>query len=229
MRDTYSSYSAWNDITNTSYRPYYYHCFYRAKKAGITNGYGHALGIHLRYSYNPTTAANSRTVTFEIIEVKGCTVTFLDEPLTYLDWPGTGSTNYNTYNNFDATTYGMTETGDRNDPNYYNRTYYSSRTTSAVLYRYQFCLTKSDGTLIPVNSVNNSVATNKTLTIDNFDPFGEIFYWNSTSTYAANAVVGDGALYRQYLADLRYSFNCGGYDTTPTLIARMPLYLVATP
>lgn len=229
MRDTYSSYSAWNDITNTSYRPYYYHCFYRAKEAGIINGYGHALGIHLRYSYNPTNTANSRTVTFEIIEVKGCTVTFLDEPLTYLDWPGTGSTNYNTYNNFDATTYGMTESGDRNDANYYNRTYYSSRTTSAALYRYQFCLTKSDGTLVPVNSVNNSVATNKTLTIDSFDPFGEIFFWNSTSTASANANVGDGALYRQYLADLRYSFNCGGYDTTSTLTGRMPLYLVATP
>lgn len=229
MRDAYSSYRAWNDITNTSYRPYYYHCFYRAKEAGITNGYGHALGIHLRYSYNPTTVANSRTVTFEILEVEGCTVTFLDAPLTYPNWPGTGSTNYNTYNNFDAVTPGMTESGDRNDVNYYNRTNYSSRTTSAALYRYQFCLTKSDGTLIPVNSVNNSVATNKTLTIDSFDPFGEIFYWNSTSTYAANANMGDGALYRQYLADLRYSFNCGGYDTTPTLTARMPLYLVATP
>ena len=91
------------------------------------------------------------------------------------------------------------------------------------------CLTKSDGTLVPVNSVNNSVATNKTLTIDSFDPFGEIFYWASTSTYVANANIGNSNLYRQYLCDLRYSFNCGGYDTTPTLIARMPLYLVATP
>ena len=118
---------------------------------------------------------------------------------------------------------------DGNDVNYYNRENYGSRTTTAALYRYQFCLTKSDGSLVPVNSVNNSVATNKTLTTDSFDPFGEIFYWNSTTTYSANANVGNGSWYRQYLADLRYSFNCGGYDVASTLTARAPLYLVCSP
>lgn len=229
MRDTYSAYRTWNDISNTSYRPYYYHCLYRAKQAGITGGYGHAIGINLRYSYNPATAANSRTVTFEILETRGCTVTLLDAPVVYANWSGTGTTNYNTYSNFDGTTLGITTSGDRNDPNYYSRIYYSCRQTYAALYRYQLCLSRNDMSVLPVNSVNNDVGTSKALTTESFNPFGDILYWASTSTYTAGANVGDGAMYQQYLADFRYSFNIGGYNTTSTLIAREPLYLVATP
>lgn len=224
MRNTYAAYQTWNNITNTSYRPIYYHTFRPATEAGIS--YGHLIGPSLRYAYNPTTSTNKRNITIELLSYHGCTVTFFDSMLIYANVPGTGSTNYNNLVNFDATTQGNTMSGDRNDVNYYNRTNYSSRTTAAALYRYQLCLTKRDGTLVPVNSVNNSVATNKTLTTDTFDPFGEIFFWNSTSTYAANANVGNGSFYRQYLCDLRYSFNCGGYDAAGTLTARQPLYLV---
>ena len=207
----------------------YYHELYRMKEAGFNNGYGHSLGVRFYSAYNPTDTNYKRTIDVEILETENCTFSFYDNCLVYADIPGTGSTNYNGYSEIDFVNSGLRETGDDNDPNYYNRTYYSSRTTSAALYRYQFCLTKSDGTLVPVNSVNNSVATNKTLTIDNFDPFGQIFYYNYTGTANANTNVGNSVLYRQYLCDLRYSFNCGGYDTTPTLTARMPLYLVATP
>ena len=224
MRNTYAAYQTWNNITNTSYRPIYYHTFRPATEAGIS--YGHLIGPSLRYAYNPATSTNKRNITIELLSYHGCTVTFFDSMLIYANVPGTGSTNYNNLVNFDATTQGNTMSGDRNDVNYYNRTNYSSRTTAAALYRYQFCLTKRDGTLVPVNSVNNSIATNKTLTTDTFDPFGEIFFWNSTSTYSANANVGNGSFYRQYLCDLRYSFNCGGYDAAGTLTARQPLYLV---
>ena len=226
---TVQGYTTYNKIKHTDYRALYNHSLYRATDAGIQNEYGHLLGIRFTSSWNPATAANARTVIIDILETENCTVTFFDSMVKYADAPGTGSTNYAGRSDYDGTTQGITMSGDRNDPNYYNRIYYSSRITSAALYRYQFCLTKSDGTLVPINSVNNSVAIDKTLTIDSFDPFGQIFYWNSTSTYAENTNVGDGALYRQYLCDLRYSFNCGGYNTTPTLTARAPLYLVATP
>ena len=142
----------------------------------------------------------------------------------YANLPGTGSTNYNTYSNFDGSTQGMTMTGDRNDVNYYNRNYYGLRTAYAAIYRYQLCLTRKDRSLLPINSVNNSIATDKTLTTESFDPFGDIVYWNSTTTYAAGANVGDG-WYSQYLCDIRYSFNIG----SSTLVGRKPLYLVATP
>ena len=221
------SYASFNTIG--AYYVCYYHVLYRMKEAGFNNGYGHSLGVRFYSAYNPTDTNYKRTIDVEILETENCTFNFYDNCLLYADVPGTGSTNYNTYTEIDFVNNGLQETGDNNDVNYYNRTNYSSRTTSAALYRYQFCLTKSDGTLIPVNSVNNSVATNKTLTTDSFDPFGDIFFWNSTSTYAANANMGNSSLYRQYVADLRYSFNCGGYDTTPILTARAPLYLVATP
>ena len=207
----------------------YYHELYRMKEAGFNNGYGHSLGVRFYSAYNPTDTNYKRTIDVEILETENCTFSFYNSCLTYANIPGTGSTNYNGYSEIDFVNSGLRETGDDNDPNYYNRQYYTSRTTSAALYRYQICLTKSDGTLVPVNSVNNSVATNKTLTIDSFDPFGQIFYYNYTGTANANTNVGNSVLYRQYLCDLRYSFNCGGYDTTPTLTARMPLYLVATP
>ena len=228
MRDTYSAYSTWNDLTDGSYRPYSYHCFYRAKEAGITGGYGHALGVNLIYSYNLTTTTNKRNITVEILETSGCTVTLLNTPLKYADWPGNGTTNYNTYSNFDGTTYGMTMSGDRNDVNYYNRNYYGCRIAYEAIYRYQFCLSRQDRSLIPVSDGNNVVAKTKTMTTAAFDPFGEYLYWASTTTYSAGTNVGDG-WYNQYLADLRYAFNIGGYNTESTLIGRKPLYLVATP
>lgn len=228
-KNTVLSYDVWNYIVNTSYRPYYYHYRYLSTLAGYNSGYGHLVGVGMRYSYNPATAANARTYVIDILDIRGGTVTFFDTMLKFADVPGTGTTNYSDESTFDATTNGETHSGDRNDVNYQNREYYGSRITNSALYRYMLCLTKFNGSLVPINSVNNSIATNKTLTTDSFDPFGEIFIWSSTTTYTAGANVGDGALYRQMTQDLRYSFNCGGYDSTGTLVGRLPLYLVAVP
>ena len=223
---TYASYNKVNANLSA-----YYHELYRLKQAGFNSGYGHLLGVRLQSSTNPTNANYKRTFDIEILELKNCTFTFFDNFKLYnttdISWSGT--TNYTGYSEINYCSNGLQEVGDANDVNYYNRENYASRTTSAALYRNQLCLTKSNGTLVPVNTVNNSIATNKTLTMDTFDPFGEIFYWSSTSTYSAGGNVGNSALYRQYLCDLRYSFNCGGYNVASTLIARKPLYLVAVP
>ena len=221
------SYYSMNTIG--SYYVCYYHELYRMKEAGFNAGYGHSLGVRFYSAYAPTDTNYKRTIEIEVIETENCTFDFYDNCLAYASIPGTGSTNYDTYSEMDFVTNGLQETGDANDVNYYNREYYASRTTKNALYRYQLCVTDSTGQVIPINSVNNSVATNKTLMTDAFDPFGEIFYWATTSTYAAGANVGNGNLYRQYLADFRYSFNCGGYDVDGTLTARQPLYLVCTP
>ena len=225
---TLLSYSTYNDIRNTSYRAMYNHSLYRATTTGITGGYGHLLGVRLTSSWNPATAANARTITVEVLETRNCDVEFLSSMVTYANAPGTGSTNYAGRSDYDGTTQGQTISGDRNDVNYYNRSYYGLRTTYTALYRYQLCLSRFDRSLLPINAVNNSIATNKTLTTESFDPFGDIFYWASTTTYSAGANVGDG-WYNQYLADLRYSFNVGGYDVASTLTGRKPLYLVCTP
>lgn len=227
MRDTYASYRTWNNIPNTSYRPYYYHTFYRAKEAGITNNYGHVIGIGLRSSYNPTTTGNARTVTVDILDAEGCTVEFLSAMTKYASLPGTGTTNYSSLSEFDATTNGNTMSGDRNDANYQQRIYYTSSTAAEAIYRYQILLRTKDKKLIPINSNDNKVTVGKTYTTQKFDPLGEIYYYNSGTTIAANGNIGNSVLYRQILADLRYSFDL---DNTATykLTARQPVYLTAT-
>jgi hypothetical protein len=112
--DTYGSYAAWNSIYNTSYRPCYYHEYYRLKEAGYNNGYGHALGVRLYNSWNAFTAANARVFTIDILETYNCTFTFYDSMVTYANIPGTGTTNYNAYSEFNFADNGLQETGDSN-------------------------------------------------------------------------------------------------------------------
>lgn len=225
--NTYYSYLVEN-VQNADYRSLYSHLFYSCTEDGINSGYGPLLGMRLQSSYAPANATYARTMLIEILETENCEFTFFDSMTLYANVPGTGSTNYKTRTAFDGTTNGHTQAGDRNDVNYYNRNYYGCRTTYTAMYRYQFCLSRADRSLLPINTVNNSVATNKALTTESFDPFGDILYWSSTTTYSAGANVGDG-WYNQYLADLRYSFNCGGNDVASSLVGRKPLYLVATP
>ena len=105
---------------------------------------------------------------------------------------------------------------------------YNSWKALAAIYRYQLLLTVDEEYLVPVNSVNNSQATNKTLTTAAFDPFGQIWYWNSANTIAANAKLDDWnsvtSHYNNGLIDLRYSFNTG-----TGLTANKPVYLVCVP
>lgn len=112
INSTYTTYKAYNSIINTSYRPAYYHVYYRATSAGMT--YGHAMGIRLYSSWNPITAANARTIKIEILEVENCTFTFFNSMTKYASIPGTGSTNYAGYTEFNFADNGLRETGDDN-------------------------------------------------------------------------------------------------------------------
>ena len=228
MRNTYGVYRTYNMHTNSSYRPYYYHTLYCAKDTGINNGYGHALGISLLYSYGSATTANARHFDIEVYECEGCTLTFLDNMVTYSDWPGNGSTNYYSRNNFDGATYGWTHTGDRNDVNYQQRIYYTSSIAAEAIYRYQLLLRDRDQHLIPVSSANNTFTIGKTYSSKPFDPFGEIYYFYSSSSVSANGNVANATLYRQFLVDLRYAFDLDA-SSSHELVARKPVYLTATP
>lgn len=226
MRNTYATYRTWNNITHTSYRPYYYHNFRFVNEANIS--YGHICGISLRYAYNPNNATYKRNVTFEILESKNCTVSFFDSPLIYDNVPSTG--NYSGIVNFDATTQGNTMTGDRNDPNYEQREYWASRTAYKFCGRYQLLVTRPDGQVFPVNTTDNNITTTKTYDTDTeFDPFGQIFYHYTGGTTAANGYIGDNRLFNKFRMDLRYAFNVGGNNVDSLITARKPFYLVATP
>ena len=104
---------------------------------------------------------------------------------------------------------------------YQLRKYYGSHLASTAIYRYQILLTQKDNKLLPINTTSNSTATTKTLTTASFDPFGAIYFYNTTGTVSAGAAPTTSYLYKQVLADLRYSFNTG-----TTLTANKPVYMV---
>ena len=78
-----------------------------------------------------------------------------------------------------------------------------------------------ENTLTPLNNDNNVTGTTKTmLTNVEFDPFGAILYWESTSTINAGASISSTTPKYSAPFDLRYTFNCG-----TTLTAHKPFYL----
>lgn len=103
----------------------------------------------------------------------------------------------------------------------------SAYVADSVVYRYQllFQTDKYDNRLTPLNNNSNATGTTKTmLTSIEFDPFGSVFYYNSTTTANANANMTTALYYHRNGVDLRYTFNCG-----KTLIEHKDFYLVVTP
>ena len=105
------------------------------------------------------------------------------------------------------------------------RRYYTCTTVpKTILYRYKLLFTCMDGKLLPVNTANNVTATTKELTQEEFDIFGEVFYYGTTTTVQPNAAIGNNVLFTNStitLIDLRQSFNTGS-----TLVAGNDVYIV---
>lgn len=95
-----------------------------------------------------------------------------------------------------------------------------------VLYRYEICFTIDEEYILPANAVSNKPTTyTKALTTEAFDPFGDIYFYSTTSTVNADANVSANYMYTAYSAtDLRYAFNTGS-----TLTANKYVYLVCDP
>ena len=113
---------------------------------------------------------------------------------------------------------------DNNTIGYNIRNYTGSLKAKAAIYRYMMLLSIDETYVVPINSVSNSTATTKTLTTESFDPFGPIYYYSTTTTIAADALIGAGSRWTQYYFDLRYSFNTGS-----TLTSNKVVYIVADP
>lgn len=101
--------------------------------------------------------------------------------------------------------------------------------TSSVLYRYELLFQQDDDTFTPLNNVNNGYdSVSKTiLTNVEFDPFGIIYYYDSTSGVSANGYISAGSLYYHYGADLRYTFNIS--TTVNALTTNKNVYLKVSP
>ena len=220
---------AYSNYTERLDTAHYYIPYYTLKKAGFDAGLGHAIGVSILYGTGYTTASYYRTFEVDFYESENCTVTFFDTPVKWSSWTNGNTTNYNSLGSLDAVTRGYTESGDRNDVNYQNRIYYTYKKPYATLYRYQILLSRADGTLLPVNSVDNAPSSiSKTLTTEEFDPFGEIYYYNSSTTRTTSQNLDNNVLYRQILADLRFSFNITN-ESGKCLTGSQPVYIVATP
>ena len=92
------------------------------------------------------------------------------------------------------------------------------------IYRYQILLSKDEEYLLPINETSNSTVSTKVLTTEEFDIFGPIYYYNSTATTNANAVIPTGRTYISTSISLAYSFN-----TTTTLTPNKNVYMVVVP
>lgn len=103
-------------------------------------------------------------------------------------------------------------------------------TADSVTYGYEMLFQKGGnekGRLTPLNNNDNMTAATKTiLTNVEFDAFGKIYYYGTTTTVAANTRITTQNLYYHYTyVDLRYIFNV----TTSTFTGNEPLYLVVSP
>jgi len=115
---------------------------------------------------------------------------------------------------------------DSNTNGYNISYYYPCIKVSTKLYRYMILLTKDETHLSPVNAVPNNTGTEKTLTTESFDPFGQVYYYSTITTVSAEATPANATLLTQYYSpiDFRYAFNEG-----TTLSAYTDVYLVCVP
>ena len=213
------TYSNFNNHYN--YHSYYYHDLYSLTSTGYTNGYGHAIGVELTNSANPTNATYARTFIVDILETENCDVTMLDNMTLYASLSGTGATNYNGYGQYDGYTNGLRESGDDNN---YNLISYNTRlhAGSKGVYGQQLMMQLIDGTWESLTSVY-STATNKTKNTSGF-LLPHIMQYTSGTTIASGSLTGTWVNYEMIdNFTFQYSSNCG-----TTLVTNKSLYLVGT-
>lgn len=102
-------------------------------------------------------------------------------------------------------------------------------TADSVVYRYQLLVHTDREHLSPFNNDNNITATTKIiLTNLEFDPFEQIYYYDSTTNISAGALISGGSLYySKENLDLRYTFNIN--DTTSPLTLHKDVYMKVIP
>lgn len=231
---TYCSYKCHNIIFSTSYRPIYYNSYFRPSATGYNNGVSGYIGFNLYYSTNPTNASYKRTVVVDLLEYSNCEVELLDELITPTNIPNRAThTNWYTstntsYDNFDACSHGFRFSGDANTTSISNLYFYNGNfQANSIIYRYQMLFQTDENNLTPLNNVNNGYNSNskEMLTSVEFDPFGIVLYYNTTTTINPGSNIGQTACFYGFSGcDLRYTFNCG-----TSLTAHKPVYVVVTP
>lgn len=96
-------------------------------------------------------------------------------------------------------------------------------------YRYRLLFTSADGQkLVPANDSTSTNATaSRTTCTTPIDPFGQIFYYGTTTAVAAGSMPSASYMWQQYVVTLGYSFNNTG--AALALTPNAPVYLRCTP
>lgn len=99
----------------------------------------------------------------------------------------------------------------------------------SAVYRYQILLSVDRDTLTPLNNVSNNTGTSKAMLTDvEFDPFGDIYLYNYTTSFAAGAYIS--ATYLAYAfpdINLAYTFNIS--SSVNALTADQDVYMKVSP
>lgn len=227
LNNTYYGYHS-EVLNNSSYRSIYAHVIYCCTPAGITNGYGHLLGIRLQSAYNPTTTANSRTVEIEILETENCTFTFHDSMILYANAPGTGKTNYVNRYSFDGTTSGHTMAGDRNSTSVLYHPYFTAKAGSNGIFVCTFMMQQPDGTWESIVT-SSSYITDKAANTHGFLLDHVLFNYSNGNT-SGGAIMSTSRVSNLVdLWDMRYTFNgITSTASTSAFVVNKPLYLVGS-
>jgi hypothetical protein len=214
------TYACFNNHYDFSYRSLYYHTWYTLTSVGYTNGYGHALGIGLANSVNPTSVTYARTFIVEILETQNCTATMYDTMKLYSALDGTGATNFSGYSQLDGYNNGLRESGDDNS---YDRLMMSDDRFYAGakgIYGSQLMMKLQNGTWESLTSTY-STATNKTKNTSGFLPSGGVLFYNSSITTTSGNLTANWISYIALQSTtFQYSSNCG-----TTLVAYKSVYL----
>jgi hypothetical protein len=222
-------YANWNERQDTAH---YYITAYPLKKAGFDAGYGHAIGISIRYGSNYQNSNYYRTFEVDYYECENCTVTILDTPVKWASWTGTGTTNYNGISAINAVDRGLQESGDSDTIE--NRiTYFAGKTGSKGIWQTSLMMEDGNGTYQNICTATDGTATNSNRTtgtkIANTNGFrvGGCIYYSNTNRNPNTNIDGWGNIYKTMSAfDSRYCLNTT--LTANCLTPYTPIYLVGT-
>ena len=225
----------WNERYDHAH---YYTNIRTLKKAGFDAGLEHAIGINLYASNNYTNANYYRSFKLEYYDCDNCTVTILDNPIKWADWPNGTTTNYNGNNNANAVDRGLQESGDANsyDLLQMSNTYLkngSFRFPGISLFGYDreghaqpFSLYQSDYTSYTASISNKATRLYNT---NGIDWTRGIYYNSSGGSWAGNADMNISIRLAQSAIDLRYTDNCvSTASTTLSMVSRKPVYIRGT-
>lgn len=217
------AYSIFNTHYSASYRPYYFHNFYRLTQAGYNTNLYNAIGLGLRASNERNTSGYERTVTIEILETVNCSYNFIDTPVKWASWTNGTSANYAGLTEYNGCDNGLQETGDANSNTYDRRYLGTTQLTAGTngIKKYSVIMQDTEGKWQSLTTTTGNDVTHTKNTAG--FRFGTIYRFIGSTDIASGALCTNNYVYETGDMDFRYASNCA-----QTLTARKSVYLVGT-